>query len=102
VRGVRGLLYSEYANQVEKLQLGGFALAERRHAGYYFSVLDSVNRLYLKGDASAKWGLTLFDEQGPNIARGQAWAAARAPDDDAAAGLCSGRPGRDAARHRVF
>jgi tetratricopeptide (TPR) repeat protein len=66
--------------------------AHQRHAAHYKNVLSAADALYLKGGDSLMRGLALFDLEWTNIQAGQAWAAARAERDDAAARLCSKYP----------
>src|SRR5207245_1044459 len=67
-------------------------VAERRHAEHYKNVIGGANDLYLRGGESLKKGLALFDAEWANIQAGQAWAAAHAGEDEAAAVLCSAYP----------
>lgn len=60
-----------------------------RHAVHYLSVLRKTNEFYLQGEEALKRGLELFDVERDNIQAGQAWAAAQAVEDEAAAALCS-------------
>jgi len=66
--------------------------AERRHSGYYETVVREADRLYQQGGDALKQGLALFDDESTNISAGQAWAAARAENEDEAASLCSRYP----------
>jgi tetratricopeptide (TPR) repeat protein len=67
--------------------------AQLRHARHYKDVLAAAEGLYLQGGESLKKGLALFDMEWGNIQAGQAWAAAHATEDQAAARLCSQYPG---------
>jgi tetratricopeptide (TPR) repeat protein len=66
--------------------------AHRRHAQYYLKVLHDAYTLYLQGGASIQHGVALFDREWDNIQAGQAWAAAYAEQDGAAARMCSVYP----------
>ncbi len=66
--------------------------ADRHHAEYYLKVLRDADDLFLQGGASVQRGTALFDREWDNIRAGQAWAAVRAAQDDAAARLCSDYP----------
>jgi tetratricopeptide (TPR) repeat protein len=63
------------------------AWVELRHAGYYCRVLAQADSLYLEGSEKVLQGLALFDREWENVREGQAWAAAHAGDDEAAARL---------------
>src|SRR3989441_4614988 len=65
---------------------------QRRHAEHYKDVTAAANKLYLQGGELQKNGLVLFDAEWANTQAGQAWAAAHATEDDAAAALCSAYP----------
>jgi hypothetical protein len=73
------------------------ALAGQRHAAHYLHVAGAANALFLQGGGAVLRGLAVFDTEWPHIQAGQAWAAAHAAGDDAAARLCSAYP--DAAAH---
>ncbi len=62
------------------------AAGQAHHAAHYKGVLASADDLYL--GAHVLEGLALFDLEWANIRAGQAWAAARAAQDDSAARLC--------------
>jgi len=62
---------------------------QRSHVAHYVAVLGAAQLLYLKGGESLLQGLRLFDSEWANIQAGQAWAAAHAAEDDAAARLCN-------------
>ena len=64
-------------------------VCQQRHAAHYVDVLALVNERYLNGTEELMGGLELFDLELGNIQAGQAWAAANAEEDDAAAALCS-------------
>lgn len=74
-------------------------LAQKLHAEHYLAVARHADDLYLQGGDGVKLGLALFDRESANISAGQAWAAAWAERDDAAAKLCSRYP--DAGRYCV-
>src|ERR1035437_427087 len=63
--------------------------AKRRHAEHYLAVASAADNLYLKGGEATLQGLRFFDTEWGNIRAGQAWAAALAGQDDAAARLAS-------------
>ena len=69
----------------------GYA-AQKRHAGYYESVLRAANKLYMQGHDSIQHGLGLFELEWRNIQAGQAWAATNATIEDDAARSCSDYP----------
>jgi len=66
--------------------------AQLTHAGHYKEVLAAADGLYLQGGESVTKGLALFDVEWGNIQAGQAWAAAHASEDNAAAQLCGQYP----------
>ncbi len=63
-----------------------------RHAAHYKDVLAAATAMYLEGGDKVLVGLALADQEWGNITVGQAWAAARAEADEAAARLCSEFP----------
>jgi len=63
-----------------------------RHALHYIRVLEAANQLCLQGGDNLVRGLRLFDLEQANILEGQAWADARAADDQEAAKLASDYP----------
>jgi tetratricopeptide (TPR) repeat protein len=71
--------------------------AQERHSTYYLNLLREIDEMYLHGGDAVQKSLTLFDLEGPNIRRGQEWAAKLANENEAAAKLCSEYP--YAARH---
>jgi len=75
-----------------RLSDGDRAAGQSRHAAHYEALLRAANELYMQGDESIERGLALFDLEWPNVQAGQAWAAARAQHDDAAAHLCNAYP----------
>ncbi len=66
--------------------------AQQRHAEHYKDVLHGATKFYLKGNESLLQSLRLFDIEWPNIAAGQAWAAAHMRDNEVAADLCNNYP----------
>ena len=66
--------------------------ARARFAAHYEGVLGAAVDLYLWGGEDVLLGLALFDQERPHIEAGQAWAAARCAEDEAAARLCSAYP----------
>jgi len=68
------------------------AAARGRHAEHYHGVLAATTDLYLRGGEHVLSALGLFDRERRNIETGQAWAAAGAADDPAAARLCGSYP----------
>ena len=71
--------------------------AQFRHAEHYKNVLAAAKELYKKGGDQIMQGLKLFDAEWINIQAGQAWAAANAVRDKAAAKFCNAYP--DAGAH---
>jgi tetratricopeptide (TPR) repeat protein len=76
------------------------AAARRRHAEHYEGVLAATSGLYVRGGEHVLSALGLFDRERRNIETGQAWAAAGAADDPAAARLCVSYP--DAGAYVLF
>jgi tetratricopeptide (TPR) repeat protein len=66
--------------------------AQARKAAHYLAVARAADFLCKKGNENLMSGLRLFDAEWPHIQAGQAWAAARAQEDDEAARLCSAYP----------
>ena len=62
------------------------------HAKHYLEVLKEADRLYMTGGDSILQGLGLFDRERQNVEAGQAWVAARAGHNPAAARLCNAYP----------
>jgi hypothetical protein len=58
---------------------------QHSHARYFCELLAKADELYLAGQVMA--GLALYDREAANIAAGQAWAAERVTENDAAARL---------------
>src|SRR2546425_1320704 len=75
-----------------RLGKGERVAAQRRHAEHYKNVAAAANELYKRGGEWLRKGLALFDAEWGNIQGGQAWAAAHAGEDEAAAVLCSAYP----------
>ncbi len=71
--------------------------AQQSHAEYYQSVLHEADALYEQGGAALQRGLKLVARDWHNIQAGQAWAAAHAAANQAAAELCGSYP--DAGRY---
>ncbi len=63
-------------------------VAQRRHALYYASMLNTAYSLYLKGHENIALGLSLFDLESSNIRAGQAWTASNADQNEEAARMC--------------
>jgi tetratricopeptide (TPR) repeat protein len=63
-----------------------------RHAEHYLSVAALASQLFLGGGEGMLRGLGMIDREWSNIRAGQAWAAARAAEDDAAARLTNSYP----------
>ena len=61
--------------------------AELAHAEHYCTVLSRADDLYLSGGSGVMDGLALFDQERPNIAVGQRWAATHRETQAAAARL---------------
>jgi hypothetical protein len=64
---------------------GRLEAARARHARHYCGLLETATDLYLSGGEGVSAGLALYDLEQRNTAAGQAWAAARIEQDDAAA-----------------
>src|SRR3989442_3119650 len=75
-----------------RLGKGERVAAQRRHAEHYKNVAAAANELYKRGGEWLRKGLALVDAEWGNIQGGQAWAAAHAGEDEAAAVLCSAYP----------
>lgn len=71
--------------------------AQQSHAEYYQSVLHEADALYEQGGDALQRGLGLVTRDWHNIEAGQAWAAAHAAENQAAAELCASYP--DAGRY---
>lgn len=67
-------------------------IARERHSRHYLGVLNSADRLYLKGGEDLINGLKLFDLEWRNIQAGQAFAAVEATRSGAGTRLCSDYP----------
>ena len=65
---------------------------ERRHALHFLEVTRAAGELYDKGGAALMEGLGAFDREWSHIAEAQAWSAANAETDDAAARVCCELP----------
>jgi tetratricopeptide (TPR) repeat protein len=70
---------------------------QRRHAGYYITVLKAADHLFDKGGENRWVGLALLDTEWHNIQAGQSWSASNTDKDKVAATLCSLYP--DAGAH---
>jgi len=64
----------------------------QRHSAHYVKVLEIADQMVVKGGDGRNLGLGLFDMEHSNIVAGQAWAAAYAPGDPAAAQLACAYP----------
>ncbi len=62
--------------------------AQKRHAGHYLQVLESADRLYIRGGESMAQGLALFDLEVTNIQAGHDWVVAHQSDDASIAEWC--------------
>jgi tetratricopeptide (TPR) repeat protein len=71
--------------------------AQQSHAEYYQSVLHEADALYEQGGEALRRGLGLVTRDWHNLEAGQAWAAAHAAENQAAAELCASYP--DAGRY---
>src|SRR6266404_7291580 len=60
---------------------------QRRHAKYYVTVIDKVERLYLEGGLAIDSALRIFNIERPNIERGYTWAKANLNRDSEATSL---------------
>ena len=67
--------------------------ARLRLARHYERVARTAKERYVQGGEGVLQGLALFDREWPHIRAGQAWAAARAGQDEEASRLCSDYPG---------
>jgi len=85
------------AGELEAADEGDVEAARLRLARHYEQVARAAKGRYRQGDEGVLAGLALFDQEWPHIMAGQAWAAARAEEDNGAAWLCSAYP--DAAVH---
>lgn len=68
------------------------ATAQRLHAAYFRAVANAADGLYLKGGASLRRGLVLFDQDWHNIRAGFDWSRSNAALNEAAARLCAAYP----------
>ena len=66
--------------------------ARLRLARHYERVARTAKERYRQGGEGVLQGLALFDREWPHIRAGQAWAAARAGQDEEASRLCSDYP----------
>jgi len=66
--------------------------APQRMAEHYLRVAERAEALCQQGGEGMLQGLAFFDRDRPHIRAGQAWAAAQAEADEAAARLCSEYP----------
>ncbi|GJL78937.1 MAG: hypothetical protein NPINA01_19260 [Nitrospinaceae bacterium] len=64
------------------------ALAEKRFATYFLTVVLSAGELFSKGGKDRERGLNLFDVEWDNIKKGQAWALSNSDQDQEADNLC--------------
>jgi tetratricopeptide (TPR) repeat protein len=71
-----------------RLKAGEQALAEKRFAAYFLTVLIAASEFYAKGGKDKILGLNLFDVEWENIDKGRAWAEANSEQDTEADNLC--------------
>ncbi len=71
-----------------RLKDGEQALAEKRFAAYFLTVIIAAGEFYAEGGKSRDQGLNLFDVEWENIKKGQAWAKANSEQDNEADNLC--------------
>lgn len=71
-----------------RMKDGEQALAEKRFAAYFLTVIIAAGEFYAEGGKSGDQGLNLFDVEWENIKKGQAWAKTNSEQDDEADNLC--------------
>jgi tetratricopeptide (TPR) repeat protein len=71
-----------------RLKEGEQALAEKRFAAYFLTVVIAAGEFYAMGGKDRAQGLNLFDVEWENIKKGQAWAEANSEQDNEADNLC--------------
>ncbi len=71
-----------------RLKEGEQALAEKRFATYFLTVIIAAGEFYAQGGKDGDQGLNLFDVEWENIKKGQAWAEANSEQDNEADNLC--------------
>ncbi len=71
-----------------RLKEGEKALAEKRFAAYFLTVIIAAGEFYAEGGKARAQGLNLFDVEWENIKKGRAWAEANSEQDQEADNLC--------------
>jgi tetratricopeptide (TPR) repeat protein len=71
-----------------RLKEGEQALAEKRFAAYFLTVMIAAGEFYGQGGKDRDQGLNLFDVEWENIKTGWAWAEANSEQDQEADNLC--------------
>lgn len=71
-----------------RLKEGEQALAEKRFAAYFLTVVIAAGEFYAEGGKSRAQGLNLFDVEWENIKKGRAWAETNSEQDNEADNLC--------------
>ncbi len=71
-----------------RLKDGEQALAEKRFATYFLTVIIAAGEFYSQGGKDKDQGLNLFDTEWENIKKGQAWAESNSEHDNEADNLC--------------
>ena len=75
-----------------RLEVGEAEEVHRHHAVHYLRILEGASLLYQRGGENRVRGLRLFDLEQANVIAAQAWAEARAANDQQAAKLVSEFP----------
>lgn len=71
-----------------RLNEGEQALAEKRFAAYFLTVMIAAGEFYSQGGKDGDQGLNLFDTEWENIKKGQGWAEKNSEQDNEADNLC--------------
>jgi tetratricopeptide (TPR) repeat protein len=71
-----------------RLKDGEQALAEKRFAAYFLTVVIAAGEFYAMGGKDRAQGLNLFDVEWENIKKGRAWAETNSEQDNEADNLC--------------
>jgi tetratricopeptide (TPR) repeat protein len=71
-----------------RLKEGEQALAEKRFAAYFLTVVIAAGEFYAEDGKARAQGLNLFDVEWENIKKGQAWAETNSDQDNEADNLC--------------
>jgi len=62
------------------------------HSALYLDRAGRAQNLYLRGGEDAIHGVQIFEQEWPNVQRGQAWSARMLEKDDTVADICSMYP----------